>query len=356
MRSASRSSWADAPEQVSLPRAGLLDDGLGRPLRDLRISVTDRCSFRCGYCMPEEKFGPRFRFLERRELLTYEELIRLSRLFMRLGVRKIRITGGEPLLRRDLPRLVALLAALPDLEDLALTTNGVLLPSLAGPLRAAGLKRVTVSLDTLDGKLLKAMNGRRADVDQVLAGIDAAVSAGFRPVKINAVILRGVNEASILELARHFHGSGQILRFIEFMDVGHSNGWRPGKVVPESEILQRIHAVFPLEALPPSHPGEVARRYRSRDGGGEIGVVASVSRPFCGWCNRARLSPEGRLLTCLFAAGGRDLRALLRGGSTDGEILSVLRQIWRGRDDRYSETRSPSTAARSRMEMHHIGG
>ena len=333
-----------------------ITDALARPLRDLRISVTDRCNFRCVYCMPREVFGPGFAFLPRDELLTFEEIARLARIFVSLGVRKIRLTGGEPLLRRDLPRLVAMLAAIPELEDLTLTTNGALLPRFARDLKAAGLRRVTVSLDALDDATFRAMNGVNVGVDQVLAGIEAAVEAGLVPVKVNAVVKRGGNEDQILPLAARFRGTGIILRFIEYMDVGTTNGWRMDDVVPGAEILRRISAVYPLEPVPPRHEGEVARRWRYRDGAGEIGIITSVTEPFCGTCTRARLTPEGELFTCLFAARGHDLRTMLRSGAGDEEIRERIRQVWTGRTDRYSELRTEATTPLPKVEMFRIGG
>jgi cyclic pyranopterin phosphate synthase len=286
-------------------------DTLGRPIRDLRISVTDRCNFRCVYCMPKEVFGREYRFLERRELLTFEEIDRLARAFVRQGVEKIRITGGEPLVRRDLERLVGMLSAIGGL-DLTLTTNGSLLAHKATALHAAGLGRVTVSLDSLDDEIFRAMNDVDFPVARVLEGIDAAAAAALTPVKVNMVVKRGVNDRSVLAMARRFHGTGHILRFIEYMDVGHTNGWRMDDVVPAAEILETINAELPLEPVDPNYPGEVARRWCYRDGGGEIGVIASVTQPFCGGCTRARLSAEGRLFTCLFAVRGHDLRAVPR--------------------------------------------
>lgn len=331
-------------------------DTLDRPLRDLRVSVTDRCNFRCVYCMPREVFGPSFQFLDREELLTYEEIVRLARLFIAHGVEKIRVTGGEPLVRRDLPLLIEQLAALDGLRDLTLTTNGALLPAQAGPLREAGLERVTVSLDSLDDATFRAMNDVDVGVDVVLAGIDAAREAGLWPIKVNAVVKRGLNDHGIVDLARHFHGTGVILRFIEYMDVGTTNGWVLDHVVPAAEIVERIDAALPLEPLDPNYRGEVARRYRYRDGGGEVGVITSITEPFCGDCTRGRLSPEGQLFTCLFGASGFDLRALLRGGFTDDEIADAIARVWRIRDDRYSDLRTEATHELKRVEMSHIGG
>ncbi len=328
-----------------------------RPLHDLRISVTDRCNFRCVYCMPREVFGRDFAFLPRDALLTFEEIERLSRLFVAHGVEKIRLTGGEPLLRRDLEILVARLAAIDGVRDLTLTTNGALLsPAKARALREAGLRRITISLDSLDDAVFKAMNDVGFPVSRVLAAIDAASAAGLGPIKINAVVKRGVNDGGIVEMARHFRGSGHILRFIEYMDVGTTNGWRMADVVTAAEIVERIDAVWPLEPLDPNYSGEVAARWRYRDGAGEIGVIASVTQPFCGACSRARLSAEGKLYTCLFAGSGHDLRALLRGGASDDEISATLRSIWQRRADRYSEIRSEQTPRLKKVEMSHIGG
>jgi GTP 3',8-cyclase len=329
-------------------------DTLGRPLRDLRVSVTDRCNFRCVYCMPRDVFGPDYAFLPRRELLTFEEITRLARLFVAHGIEKIRLTGGEPLLRRDLHRLVAMLAEIPGL-DLALTTNGSLLTRQAGPLAEAGLTRVTVSLDSLDDGIFGAMNDVAFPVARVLEGIDAAAAAGLG-VKVNAVVKRGLNDDSVVPLARFFHGTGHVLRFIEYMDVGASNGWRLDDVVPASEIVARIDAELPIEPLAPNYPGEVATRFRYRDGGGEIGVIASVTKPFCRGCSRARLSAVGELYTCLFAQQGHDLRALLRGGASDGELSERIAGLWRRRGDRYSELRTAATASRRKVEMSYIGG
>jgi cyclic pyranopterin phosphate synthase len=330
-------------------------DTLGRPVRDLRISVTDRCNFRCVYCMPKEVFGRDHRFLDRRELLTFEEIERLARAFVRQGVEKIRITGGEPLVRRDLERLIEMLAAIDGL-DLTLTTNGSLLAQKAEALRAAGLGRVTVSLDSLDDEVFRAMNDVDFPVARVLEGIDAAARAGLTPVKVNMVVKRGDNEGSVLAMARRFHGTGHILRFIEYMDVGHTNGWRMDDVVPAIEIVETIDAELPIEPIEPNYPGEVARRWRYRDGGGEIGVISSVTQPFCGGCTRARLSAEGRLFTCLFAVRGHDLRALVRGSGTDEELDDAIAGIWHARTDRYSELRTAETSSEPKIEMSYIGG
>ena len=338
--------------------AGTLTDRFGRPLHDLRISVTDRCNFRCRYCMPKEVFGPDFAFLRRDEILSFEEIERVARIVAALGVRKFRLTGGEPLLRAELPKLVGMLAAIPDTE-LALTTNATLLASQAEALAAAGLDRVTVSLDSLDDAVFRQMNDMDFPVAMVLEGIEAATAAGLGPVKVNAVVRKGVNDHTLLDLARHFRGSDHILRFIEFMDVGTTNGWRLDEVVPASELVSLIDAEFPLEPVDPNYEGEVARRYRYRDGAGEIGFITSVTQPFCGSCTRARISAEGQLYTCLFAAAGSDLRSKLRDGTTDEQLTNLLAGIWRDRSDRYSELRSEATEAlpaRPRVEMSYIGG
>jgi GTP 3',8-cyclase len=332
-----------------------LVDTLGRPVRDLRISVTDRCNFRCIYCMPKEVFGRDYPFLPRAELLTFEEIERVARVFAGLGVEKIRITGGEPLVRRDLETLVGLLARLEGL-DLTLTTNGSLLAGKAAALEKAGLKRITVSLDSLDDGVFRAMNDVDFPVTRVLEGIDAALAAGLAPVKVNVVVKRGLNEESVLPMARHFRGTGVVLRFIEFMDVGHSNGWRLDDVVPSAEIVAAIDAELPLEPVEPAYRGEVANRWRYRDGSGEIGVISSVTQPFCGDCTRARLSADGRVYTCLFAVKGHDLRALLRDGASDEELTAAIADIWRARTDRYSELRSAATADLQKVEMSYIGG
>ncbi len=331
-------------------------DRLGRPFRDLRISVTDRCNFRCGYCMPEEVFGERYRFLPKGDLLTFEEITRVARLMIGLGARKIRLTGGEPLVRQQIERLVAQLAALEGLQDLAMTTNGFLLADKAAMLRDAGLHRVTVSLDSLDDEVFRRMNGGRSGVAPVLEGIAAAERAGLTPIKINTVVQRGVNDHTLLDLARFCRERGYIVRFIEYMDVGNLNGWRREDVVPAAEIVARIDAVWPLEPIPSNYPGEVANRFRYRDGGGEIGVIASVTQPFCGDCTRLRLSPEGKLYTCLFGTQGTDLRGALRAGATDAELLALVTGVWEARADRYSELRAQMDAPRTKVEMYHIGG
>ena len=332
-----------------------LFDTLNRPLRDLRISVTDRCNFRCVYCMPKEIFGPDYKYLERSQVLTFEEMARLAKIFVGQGVRKIRLTGGEPLVRRDLHKLVAMLAEIPGL-DLTLTTNGALLAKQAQALKDAGLKRVTVSLDSLDDDVFKAMNDADFPVDAVLEGMDAAAAVGLLPIKVNMVVKRGLNEASILPMARFFKHKGYILRFIEYMDVGSTNGWRMDDVVPAAEIIKMISAEMPLEPVDPNYVGEVAERWRYKDGSGEVGVVASVTQAFCRDCNRARLSAEGKLYTCLFAASGFDFRQLIRGGATDEELSQAIAKVWRVRDDRYSELRSQNTIPLPKVEMSHIGG
>lgn len=342
------------PAELPAPTGQLLDSR-GRPIKDLRISVTDRCNFRCVYCMPKAVFDKDYAFLPRESLLSFEEITRLARLFAAHGVTKIRLTGGEPLLRRNLEELIAQLVEIPDME-VTLTTNGVLLPKKAAALKAAGLKRVTVSLDSLDDAVFRAMNDMDVPVSDVLKGIEAAEAAGLGPIKINMVVKRGLNDQEILPMARRFRGSGHILRFIEFMDVGSSNGWRMDDVVPSAEVVQRIHEAFPLEQIDPNYTGEVAERWRYADGGGEIGVISSVTQAFCSTCTRARLSTEGRLYTCLFAQSGHDLRALMRAQRSDAELSAVIGQIWAGRSDRYSEIRTAETASLRKIEMSYIGG
>jgi len=334
----------------------MTQDKLGRPIRDLRISVTDRCNFRCGYCMPEEVFGEAYRFLPKTDLLTFEEIERLARAAASVGVKKLRLTGGEPLLRAELPELIRMLAAVPGIEDLSLTTNAFLLAGFAGSLKEAGLDRITVSLDTLDEEIFKQMSGRRYGTAPVLAGIAAAEEAGFGPIKINAVVRRGVNDHTVVDLLRHFRGSGHIVRFIEYMDVGTLNGWKLDQVVPAAELVETIGKQWPLEPIDPNYAGEVARRYRFADGEGEIGMITSVTQPFCTGCTRARLSPEGKLVTCLFASDGHDLRAFLRDGATDEELQHRFVSIWGVRDDQYSELRTAQTAPQRKLEMYHLGG
>ena len=335
--------------------AGPLADARGRTLRDLRISVTDRCNFRCVYCMPKDVFGRDYPFLAHSDLLSFEEITRLARVFKAAGVEKIRLTGGEPLLRRNVERLVEMLAGIGGL-DLTLTTNGALLARKARALRDAGLTRVTVSLDSLDDTVFRRMNDADFPVAGVLAGIDAAAEAGLAPIKINMVVKRGMNEGEILPMARRFKGSGHILRFIEYMDVGATNGWRMDDVVPAAEVVRAISAELPLEPVDANYRGEVALRWRYRDGGGEIGVIASVTQAFCRDCTRARLSTEGKLYTCLFADQGWDLRALLREGASDPELAAAIAAVWTRRDDRYSELRTAETVARPKVEMSYIGG
>ncbi len=338
-------------------------DRLGRGLRDLRISVTDRCNFRCRYCMPREVFGRDFEFLARRQLLSFEEIERIARLAAGLGVRKLRLTGGEPLLRRELDKLIAALAAVPGIDDIALTTNASLLtPAVAAGLREAGLDRINVSLDGLDDESFRAMTDVDYPVQRVLDGIDAAADAGLGPIKINMVVKRGTNDDQILPMAEHFRGSGHILRFIEYMDVGNANRWRLDEVLPARELVDRIAARWPVEALPPNHPGEVANRWRYADGQGEIGVIASVTQPFCGGCRRLRMSAEGKLFTCLFGSRGYDLRALMRSGASDEQLADALGGLWRRREDRYSELRSGEPGddtpadGEKKVEMSYIGG
>ena len=337
-----------------------LQDKFNRPLRDLRISVTDRCNFRCPYCMPAEIFGERYQFLPKPALLTFEEITRLTRVIVRLGAVKIRLTGGEPLLRRDIERLVAMLVAVEGVEDLAMTSNGYLLPQKIDALKAAGLKRLTISLDTLDDEIFREMNGDRSGVDQVLAGVEASEAAGYAPLKINAVVQRGLNDHTVVDLARFFKERGHILRFIEYMDVGNKNGWRMDQVVPSAEIVARIHAEMPLEPIAGNYFGEVARRYRYADGEGEIGLISSVTQPFCGACTRMRLSPEGQIFTCLFATEGTSLRDPLRAGASVDALEAIIRGAWGARIDRYSEIRSSLTDEvrdrRKKVEMYHIGG
>jgi len=350
-----REAFVRAAAQDTAPAAEAFPvDTRSRLLQDLRISVTDRCNFRCVYCMPKDVYGRDFPFLPHTALLTFEEIARVAGIFVRLGVRKIRLTGGEPLLRRNLERLVGMLAAHD--VDLTLTTNGALLAKKARALRDAGLARVTVSLDALDDPTFRAMNDVDFPVARVLEGIDAAQAAGLAPIKINAVIKRSMNEHAIVPLARHFRDSGHIVRFIEYMDVGHTNGWRMDHVVPAADIVAAIDSEFPLEAVDPNYAGEVAQRWRYRDNGHEIGVIASVTQAFCRDCTRARLATDGKLYTCLFADAGYDLRALLRETHSDAQIANAIAAIWQRRADRYSEIRTANTPKPSRIEMSYIGG
>jgi cyclic pyranopterin phosphate synthase len=335
----------------------LLTDIFGRRIRDLRISVTDRCNFRCVYCMPRGTYGAGYRFLARRALLSFEEITRIARVFIGIGVRKVRLTGGEPLLRREIERLVEMLAVLPGLSDLSLTTNGALLTrAKAQALRDAGLKRLTMSLDALDDPTFRTMNDVGFPVNRIEAALINAANAGFPPAKINMVVKRGLNDHSIVPMARRFRGTGHVVRFIEYMDVGASNGWRLDEIVAGAEIVDSIDRQWPLSPVSPNYPGEVATRWKYQDGRGEIGIIASVTQPFCRNCTRARLSAEGRLYTCLFAADGHDLKYLVRGGAADDYIARAIAAIWSRRQDRYSENRSAETAALPRIEMSYIGG
>ncbi len=354
-----------AGDRHERPATGDVADRLGRPLRDLRISVTDRCNFRCTYCMPKEVFDSDYRYLRHSDLLTFEEIARLAQSFVRHGVEKIRLTGGEPLLRKDLHKLIAMLARVKTLDgselDIALTTNGSVLARKAQQLADAGLKRITVSLDALDDSIFRRMNDVDFPVRDVLEGIDAAAAAGLAPIKINMVVKRGVNDQAIVAMARHFRGTGHIVRFIEYMDVGTSNGWRMDEVVPSADVVRAIAATFPLEPIDANYAGEVAERWRYRDGAGEIGVISSVSQAFCRDCTRARLSTEGKLYLCLFASHGHDLRSLLRADGpqapvTDAQLDAAIGDIWSTRDDRYSELRTEATAGVPKVEMSYIGG
>jgi cyclic pyranopterin phosphate synthase len=331
-------------------------DRLDRPLRDLRISVTDRCNFRCPYCMPAEVFGKDHVFLPRAEILTFEEIARFVGVAAARGVTKVRLTGGEPLLRREIERLVAMIRAIDGISDVALTTNGLALAARAGALADAGLDRVTVSLDSLDADVFRAMNGVGVSLDRVLGGIEAARAAGLEPIKLNTVVKRGVNDGGIVDLARFGRENGHTVRFIEFMDVGTTNGWRLDDVVSAAEMVEVIGNAFPLVALEARYPGEVARRYRYADGAGEVGVISSVTQPFCQGCTRARLTAEGRLYTCLFAAEGHDVRSLLRGGDGDAAVEALVSRVWRDRVDRYSEERALAGSPRERVEMSYVGG
>jgi len=336
--------------------AGVPVDARGRGLRDLRISVTDRCNFRCTYCMPKEVFDADHPFLPHAEILSFEEIVRVARVFRALGTEKIRLTGGEPLLRRGIERLVAMLRAELPGVDLTLTTNGSALKALARPLKAAGLDRITVSLDSLDDATFRAMNDVDFPVARVLEGLEAADAAGLAPVKVNMVVKRGVNDHQVVDMARHFRGTGKIVRFIEFMDVGSTNGWRMDDVIPSAEIVRRVGGHFPLVAADPQYKGEVAERWRYADGAGEIGVISSVTQAFCATCTRARLSTDGHLYTCLFAQQGYDLKRMIRGGADDDALAGAIAGIWEGRADRYSEIRTAETAKARKVEMSYIGG
>jgi cyclic pyranopterin phosphate synthase len=342
------------PARAAAFEGGTLADTRGREMRDLRISVTDRCNFRCTYCMPREVFDAGYRFLPHDAILSFEEIARLARVFVGLGVQKIRLTGGEPLVRRHVHRLVGMLAPLG--AELTLTTNGSLLAAQARQLKQAGLDRVTVSLDSLDDATFRAMNDADFPVAKVLQGIDAAADAGLGPVKINMVVKRGVNDAGVVQMAERWRGTGHIVRFIEFMDVGSTNGWRMDDVVPSSEVVQRISARWPLEAADPNYTGEVAERWRYADGAGEIGVISSVTQAFCSTCTRMRLSTEGSLYTCLFAQSGHDLKRLLRGGASDEVLRDQIAAVWQNRADRYSEIRTSQTSSLKKVEMSYIGG
>jgi cyclic pyranopterin phosphate synthase len=349
-----------APDVV-IPLSSLRQprDTLGRPLRDLRISVMDRCNFRCPYCMPREKFHEKYPFLRTAERLSFEEIVRLTRLFVPLGVRKLRLTGGEPLLRAGLPDLIGDLTTVPGIEDVALTTNGVLLAQHASELKAAGLRRITVSLDSLDAEIFAKMSGGLGRIEDVLNGIEHARCAGLDPIKVNAVIQRGINDHTVLDLVERFRGTGIIVRFIEYMDVGNRNHWEPQRVVPSKELAALIEARWPLEPLERNYRGEVAERYGFKDGQGEVGFISSVTQPFCGDCSRARLSSDGVLYSCLFATQGTSLRDALRGGASDDQLLEIIRNVWLKRGDRYSELRADlrrSADTHPKVEMYYIGG
>ena len=347
------------PDDLPAPVTHETADALGRPLHDLRISLLDRCNFRCPYCMPETEFHADYEFLMRSQRLSHAEILRIAAVATDLGVSKIRLTGGEPLLDKKLPELVSGIAALPEVDDLALTTNAMLLAPVAQALAEAGLHRVTISLDSLDPQVFRTMSGGRGDLEQVLGGIEAAERAGLSPIKINVVVQRGVNDHTVLDLLEHFRGSGHIVRLIEFMDVGNRNGWRMDQVVPSKELLEDVKTRWPVRAVGRNYPGEVARRYEYVDGQGEIGFISSVTEPFCGSCSRARLSADGVLYTCLFATQGTDLREPIRNGADDEELADILSRIWLQRADRYSELRRPDVAeahAQSKVEMYRIGG
>ncbi|MDP7675078.1 MAG: GTP 3',8-cyclase MoaA [Dehalococcoidia bacterium] len=346
---------------VDSPVSKHMTDRFGRPIRDLRISVTDRCNFRCPYCMPAEVYGEKYEFLPRPHVLSFEEIDRLTRLFVRIGVSKVRITGGEPLVRANLPDLISKLVVIDRIDDIALTTNGYLLENNATELKDAGLNRLTISLDSIDPDIFKEMSGRPQGPENTLAGIKAAASLGFEQIKINVVVQRGVNEHTLVDTARYFKGTGVIVRFIEFMDVGTKNGWELSQVFTSTEVIHAINTEFPIEPIEPNYKGEVASRYRYVDGSGEIGVISSVSKPFCGDCTRARLSTDGKLITCLFASGGTDLKTPMRSGATDAELAEIITSVWTGRSDRYSELRSRDTEFNSdsdvsKVEMYYIGG
>ena len=337
-------------------RKSSIEDRYSRPLRDLRISVTDRCNFRCPYCMPAEVYGERYKFIPREHLLTFEEIVRITSILVDLGVEKVRITGGEPLIRQDVDQLISMISAIEGIKDLAMTTNAYLLKGFVKKLKGAGLKRITVSLDSLDEDVFQEMNGRGFGTTKVLDGIAAASEEGFHPIKINAVIKKGVNDHTLIDLARWCREEGHTPRFIEYMDVGTLNGWKLGEVVPSREIVSKIGAVYPVERSEPSYRGEVAKKYRYTDGKGEFGVISSVSQPFCGDCTRLRLTPEGMVVTCLFGEKGTDLRKPLREGMIDEELRNILMGIWNKREDRYSELRTQMTEPGQKVEMYHIGG
>ena len=333
-----------------------IDDSYGRPLKDLRISVTDRCNFRCPYCMPAEVYGERYKFISRENLLTFEEIVRITSILVELGVEKVRITGGEPLVRQDVDKLIAMISELEGVNDLAMTTNAYLLKGFAKKLRKAGLKRITVSLDSLDEKIFQEMNGRGFGTAKVLDGISAASEEGFSPIKINSVVKKGDNDHTLLDLARWCREKGHIPRFIEYMDVGTLNGWKLDEVVSSKDIVDMISEVFPVEKDVPSYRGEVAKKYRYKDGKGEFGVISSVSQPFCGDCTRLRLTPEGTVVTCLFGEKGTDLRGPIREGGTNDDLRNILIGVWNKRKDRYSELRTKMTKPTEKVEMYHIGG
>ena len=331
-------------------------DKFQRPLRDLRVSVTDRCNFRCPYCMPAEIYGERYQFLPRNDLLTFEEITRIVNITVGLGVKKVRITGGEPLVRQDVEKLVSMISRINGVEDLAMTTNAYLLSGMAQTLKDAGLHRITVSMDSVDDDVFQRMNGRGFGTAKVMNGIDSAKRAGFNPIKINAVVQKGINDHTLVDLAKWCRDNGHIPRFIEYMDVGTLNEWKLDEVLPASEIVRIIGEELPVEQLDPAYVGEVARRYRYLDDKGEFGVISSVTQPFCGDCTRLRLSPEGRIVTCLFAETGTDLREPMRNGATDEQVSDIIQGTWRVREDRYSEERTTMNEPRSKVEMYHIGG